>query len=1448
MKGPADTPLKCLEDGYFVAGKVHGKTHAFLVDTGSCCTILSKAMLERWPPETRPSLMPVNLHLVTATGESSPFLGKAEVEIMLGSQRLSHNVLFADVKNDGIIGMDFLTKHRCDMFLSRNHLLLNGEKIACFRSVDALPTCSRIAILETVEVPPECEILVLGKPLDAVDSNGTGVLEATESFIDRSGLLIAKALVCPEYGTVPLRIMNLGNEPCKLYKNTIAAMYEPVEIGKHEQVNSISTDPAKNSETYNHVDELLRESSSNLNQSQVESLRSLLYEYKDQFSKSSHDLGCTNLVEHTIKTLPDCKPVKLRPYRIPLAKREFAENEIQAMAEKGLIEPSHSAWSAPAVLVPKRDGTTRFCIDYRRLNQLTIPDSHPLPRIDDTLEALGGSCWFSTLDLKSGFHQVSIAEEDRPKTAFSIPGSGLWQWRVLPFGLINSPSVFERLMERVFAGLTFLILLIYLDDIIVYSKTFDEHLENLKVVLERLKSVNLKLNPKKCNLLCKKVSFLGHEVSEQGIATDPAKIQSVKDWPEPKSVTEVRQFVGLASYYRKFIPNFATICKPLHKLTQKDVKFDWSEQCQTAFDTVKHLLTSAPILSYPLLQGQPFVLDCDSSNVGAGAVLSQLQNGEEKVISYFSQCLSRSERQYCTTRKELLAVVKAVKHFNHYLIGQQFTVRTDHGSLQWLMRFKNCEGQIARWIETLSAYTFTVVHRAGRVHNNADSMSRRPCHNNQCKYCDRYERKYSPELLADLDKTAGKVSAVQKLAVGEGNIVDETGVILPCSGGDHHAVVYPNDGDDHDVTLPNDGTEMKHVESVLKAEQDRDPEFSGPSIIDDNFLGRTDLSTMSLEPGLTEVLSPEMSRSLSQEGVHHSMHAMSHSVWNGVGTHEIINGCHSCCCCIRTASYGEDWMDHVEDMSLFGCLFETGENLDEMKDAHAGVTQTEEACKDQPRGLYKKRLSTDIPNSDNLQADHKCSHSICKLCSNVSQLSDGSGQSTSSCEETGVCIDITQDNIRLKQREDTVLKHLIQWKRDGEKPLWSTVAPYCRELKAYWHEWDTIELRDDLLFKKRFRDVGNDAEYLILMPAVLRKEVFHQLHTSVTGGHLGRRKTYDKMRKRFYWCSMYKNVSYWCRTCSTCGSRKMPHRSAKAPMRLYNVGFPMERIGLDICGPYPVSKKGHRYLMVVSCYFTKWVDAIPLKTQEAKYVASKLVNRFISILGVPLQLHTDLGSNFESKVFQEVCKLLGINKTRTTVRRPQSDGMVERANRSIQNMIASYISDSQDDWDEHIPLLMMAYRSSVHETTGVSPAMMMFGRELTLPVDMTLGRPIRDERLCATEHAYQLEQRLLDVHDFARKHLDISSESMKRRYDMKTYKVLYKVGDSVWYYFPKRKVGFNPKLQRPWKGPYLVVERLNDVLFKIQSGPRNKPMVAHHDRLKPYLGEDKPEWFVNKET
>ena len=344
-------------------------------------------------------------------------------------------------------------------------------------------------------------------------------------------------------------------------------------------------------------------------------------------------------------------------------------------------------------MITKRDGSIRFCCDFRKLNDCTVKDSQPLPRIDDSLDALSGSKWFSTMDMKSGFWQVKMAKEDRPKTAFSIYGSGVWQFTVMPFGLCNSPATFERLMERVLAGLSWNICLIYLDDIIVYSKTFEGQLGNLDKVLTKLAEANLKLNPKKCHFFKKEVGFLGHVVNEHGISTDPEKIQSVKNWPVPRNVKDLRSFLGLCSYYRKFVKDFATVAKPLHDLTKKDCQYVWSAQCQEAFKKLKESLISAPILSYPT-ETDLFVLDTDASGVGVGVVLSQVQNGQEKVISYFSnsKCLSKPERKYCVTRRELLAIVYAVKTFHHFLYGRHFLIRTDHGALRWIMNFKRPGG------------------------------------------------------------------------------------------------------------------------------------------------------------------------------------------------------------------------------------------------------------------------------------------------------------------------------------------------------------------------------------------------------------------------------------------------------------------------------------------------------------------------------------------------------------------------------------------------------------------------------------------------------------------------------------------------------------------------------------------------------------------------------------
>ena len=374
----------------------------------------------------------------------------------------------------------------------------------------------------------------------------------------------------------------------------------------------------------------------------------------------------------------------------------------------------------------KNNGTLRFCIDYRRLNRVTRKDAYPLPRVDDALDMMSGCNWFTTLDLVSGYWQVEVHPQDKAKTAFTTP-EGWFEFNVMPFGLCNGPATFQRLMDAVLAGLQWTTCVVYIDDVLIPGKSFTDHLYNISCVLARLRQANLKLQPTKCVFARKRVPFLGFIISSEGIATDPSKIEKVATWPTPTCRRDVQQFLGFANYYRRFIRNFSDVAKPLHRLTEKVNTFAWSESCQLAFDELRRRLTSAPILAFPDYS-KPFLLDTDASDMGIGAVLSQVHSdGLEHVIAYGSRCLSKPERRYCTTRKELLAVVFFTKHFRAYLLGRSFKLRTDHGSLQWLFNFKEPEGQLARWMEQLQEFTFTTVHRQGRKHTNADALSRLPC-------------------------------------------------------------------------------------------------------------------------------------------------------------------------------------------------------------------------------------------------------------------------------------------------------------------------------------------------------------------------------------------------------------------------------------------------------------------------------------------------------------------------------------------------------------------------------------------------------------------------------------------------------------------------------------------------------------------------------------------------
>ena len=434
------------------------------------------------------------------------------------------------------------------------------------------------------------------------------------------------------------------------------------------------------------------------------------------------ELTQTHIVEHEIKT-NDAEPIKQRPYRIAPSESQFVKSEIDAMLSKGIIRESSSPWASPIVIVPKKNNKKRICIDYRKINKVTEKDVYPLPVIDDILEMFNGAKWFSTLDLASGYWQVAMKEDDKKKTAF-ITKHGLYEFNVMPFGLCNAPATFQRLMDKVLSNYIGKFLVVYLDDVTIYSNTFDEHVMHLKTVFKTLRKAKLKLNRDKCHFFLPSIKFLGHEITRSGILPDEDKIDKVKNFPIPHNLRTLRGFIGLASYYRKFINKFSDIAKPLNKLLQKDEPFLWSSEQQQAFDRLKQYLTTAPILQYPDFS-KPFYLHTDASGYGLGAVLAQKddENKREFAIAYASRSLTNAEQNYHTTDQECLAVVWAVEHFRHYFGTDHFFIVTDHSALKWL-HTSELKGRRARWILRLEPYNYTIIHRAGRKHNNADTLSR----------------------------------------------------------------------------------------------------------------------------------------------------------------------------------------------------------------------------------------------------------------------------------------------------------------------------------------------------------------------------------------------------------------------------------------------------------------------------------------------------------------------------------------------------------------------------------------------------------------------------------------------------------------------------------------------------------------------------------------------------
>jgi hypothetical protein len=442
-------------------------------------------------------------------------------------------------------------------------------------------------------------------------------------------------------------------------------------------------------------------------------------EYADVFPDELPGMPLDRDIDFAIELQPGTTPISKRPYRIPPTELAELKKQLQELLDKGFIRPSTSPWGCPALFVKKKDESLRLCIEYRPLNVVTIKNKYPLPRIDVLFDQLVGAKVFSKIDLRYGYHQIKIRASDIPKAAFSTR-YGLYEFLVMSFGLTNAPAYFMYLMNSVFMPELDKFVVVFIDDILVYSKNKEEHVGHLHVVLQRLREHRLYAKLSKCDFWLKEIKFLGHTISQAGIAVDPDKVQEVMNLKPPTTVRLIRSFLGLAGYYRRFIPDYSRIAKPITELLKKEAKFVWGQKCEDAFHALRQHLTTAPVLAQPD-SSKPFDVYCDASSTGLGCVLMP----DNRVIAYASRALRPHEQNYPTHDLELAAVVHALKMWKHYLMGTHCNIFTDHKSLKYIFIQADLNMRQRRWLELIKDYDLEVHYHPGKANIVADALSRK---------------------------------------------------------------------------------------------------------------------------------------------------------------------------------------------------------------------------------------------------------------------------------------------------------------------------------------------------------------------------------------------------------------------------------------------------------------------------------------------------------------------------------------------------------------------------------------------------------------------------------------------------------------------------------------------------------------------------------------------------
>jgi len=1123
------------------------------------------------------------------------------------------------VEGDGILGHTFLVDNNAVIDIANNILTINNNN-----EINDNKIC--------FSLEPRTETIV---SIDIADKNMNN-----KNILINKQQLSADVYCANIYNTVRdgkiiISVLNISEAKQDIKVGQVNRIsYEcDIDTGVNE-INSVNN----NNERVNKIKSLIR--SDHLNSEERESIIKICEQYADIFHLENDYLTMTTAAEHVIKIPKDTPPIHKRPYRIPFSQQKIIQEQIEQMERDDIIEKSMSPFNAPLLLVKKKADASgkekfRIVIDFRALNNVTINEFHPLPNITEILDQLGQCQLFSIVDLKSGYHQISLAKDSRELTAFST-SQGHYHYKRMSMGLASAPSTFAKAMANVMAGLIGIKCLVYLDDIIIYGKNLNDHNQKLIDVFERLRIHNLKIEPDKCEFLKKECLFLGHIISEHGIKPDPNKITSVMNFPAPKNVKQIKSFLGLSGYYRKFINNYSSIANPMTNLLKKDVKFNWDDKCQQAFDKLKTILCSEPILQYPDFTKE-FILTTDASGKALGAILSQGKVGSDLPISYASRTLNKSELNYSTTELECLAIIFGVKQFRPYLYGRKFIILTDHRPLSWLFNLKDPLSKLARWRIELEQYNYEIKYKPGVQNSNVDALS----------------RMYNINEIKE-ESYATFLEKFETIMITNKNVKEVHGELLE-SPSEYHIV--------------------SEIEKYY------------------NF---------------TSGINYELKKKFGKD---------------------------------KILKANKDLGDVVkfkhEDRYIIFLITKTKEKqLTTYENMHLALLNLKYFCE---------------------------KHNLNKLAMNQLGRKDG-----------------------------------LEWAK-------------VRSMIRYVFRNTNIEII-----------ICSKLEYTKEEKLI----IFKQFHDSKLGGHGGITRTLKKIKRQFNWPNLKEEVKEYIKNCPSCQTNKNTNKHHRSPMVITTTSTkPFEKIFLDIVGPLITTEAGNTYILTMMDDLSKYSLAVPLENHTANNVARAFVEGFVCVHGLPETILTDQGTDFLSKIFAEVCKLLKINKINSSPYHPQTNGSLERSHRTLAEYLRHYVDKDLKNWDKLLPYALFVYNTTEHTATNYQPYALVYGREIDIPVKLKCNP---EPRYNYDDYIYDLKYKMQLSHQVARERLINRKIKSKKQYDKKEHSESYNVKDLI---LLKDNTQKN-KLSPLWKGPYEVLDVLDTENIIISRN--RKQVTVHKNDVKRY--------------